>query len=912
LTTFIQFLVVGIGAGAVYALLAQGIVLINRASGIVNFSQAAFAVMAGFYFAEFTEDKGWGTWPSFAVLTLVGAVAGVVVYWAVIRPLRERAQLTKVIATLAVLLVLEGIATLKWSGASKLVPPYLSTDIWRVGGVAISVGNVILLSIAVLLTLFLALGVRYTRIGIALRAVSESERSTAALGWSPDSLASGSWALGGALGAAAGMLIVPITGASVTNMTTLLAATLAAALVGRFRSFPLTLLGALLIGIGQAEVGRYIHVHGASEALPLLAIVLVLVFRGRSLPLRGEVAERYADLGAGVVQARYVIPFGAVAAFLILAVFSAELNGAMIAALGFGIVLVSIVVLTGYTAQLSLAQLCFGGIAALIAGRLVQSAGFGFGPALLVGVLATVPIGVLFGLPALRVRGITLAIMTFGLATAVTAVVFNNTSYIGSGNGTPVGEPKLFGLDVGSTSYPERYAVLCLVLLIVCALVVANVRRGRVGRRLIAVRASERAAAALGINVYAAKLYAFGLSAAIAGLGGILLGFQFETIQYSTFEPFQSILAAGYAVIGGLGYVVGAAISAIALAPGGTGTWVLEQLGNEVQKYLPVIAGVGLYLILLKNPNGIGAELSGIPQHVRRRLHRPAPVPVPVKLPGAEIVRVEPAVLELRDLVVRFGGVTAVDRVSIKLTPGRISGLIGPNGAGKTTVIDAATGFVPLASGSVTIDGREISRWPTYRRARAGVSRSFQQLELFEGVSVRENLLAASEPRDAVAYVSDLVRPGKRSYAPAAVAAIHEFGLEDDLERHPAELSYGRRRLVAVARAIARQPSVLLLDEPVAGLNEVEAKEIATLVRGLATRWGIAILLVEHDMNFVMGVCDEVTVIDFGEQIAHGSPAAIRRDPKVIAAYLGEPDTAESGAASADRANPSPQPEGLV
>ena len=321
MTKFLQFLVVGLGTGAIYALLSQGIVLINRASGIINFSQAAFAVMAGFYFATYTQENGWGTWSAFAVITLLAAFVGGLVYWIAIRPLRRKAQLTRVIATLAVLLLLQGYATIKWGGVVKLVPPFLPTDVMHIGSVTFSASQVILLAIACVLTLVLWLAIRFTNIGIALRAVSESERSTAALGWSPDLLATGSWALGCALGAAAGILIVPTTGATIANMTTLLVASLAAALVGEFKSFPLTLAGALGIGIAQAEIGTYVHQQGASEAFPLLAIVAVLVIRGRGLPVRGEVAERYADLGAGIVKPKVVLPLAIAALVSILSVF---------------------------------------------------------------------------------------------------------------------------------------------------------------------------------------------------------------------------------------------------------------------------------------------------------------------------------------------------------------------------------------------------------------------------------------------------------------------------------------------------------------------------------------------------------------------------------------------------------------
>ena len=235
--------------------------------------------------------------------------------------------------------------------------------------------------------------------------------------------------------------------------------------------------------------------------------------------------------------------------------------------------------------------------------------------------------------------------------------------------------------------------------------------------------------------------------------------------------------------------------------------------------------------------------------------------------------RVPPRTLTIEGLTVRYGAVVAVHDVSYRLEPGTVTGLIGPNGAGKTSLIDAISGFTP-AEGRVRLDDVDLSKAPTVKRARAGVARSFQSLELFEDSTVFENLSVAADPQDLRSYLLDLIWPINPPLPPEVVRAITEFQLDEDLHRDVQDLSYGKRRLLAIARAVAMHPSVLLLDEPAAGLSSAESAELARVVRRLADEWGMAILVVEHDMNFVMGVCDQVVVLDFGKLIASGSPEA--------------------------------------
>jgi ABC-type branched-subunit amino acid transport system ATPase component len=246
--------------------------------------------------------------------------------------------------------------------------------------------------------------------------------------------------------------------------------------------------------------------------------------------------------------------------------------------------------------------------------------------------------------------------------------------------------------------------------------------------------------------------------------------------------------------------------------------------------------------------------------------------------------------LDIRKATKRFEGLLAVSNVDLQIEEGQIIGLIGPNGAGKTTFIDAVAGFVTADPGAtVVLDDTPIDGWSPTRRARAGLGRSFQSLELFEDVTVRENLLVACDEHDVVRYGADLVRPGRPMLTPVAAAAVREFGLEGDLDVTPDRLPHGRRRLVAIARAVAAAPSVLLLDEPAAGLTAIETEELGRLVRKLAHETGLAVLMIEHDVSLVLSVCDRVTVLDFGRVIATGTPAEITANPAVVAAYLGAP-----------------------
>jgi ABC-type branched-subunit amino acid transport system ATPase component/ABC-type branched-subunit amino acid transport system permease subunit len=840
-------------------------------------------------------QNGWGFWPALVVGVGFSALIGALTHLLIMRPLRRSSPLVRVIATLGVLVTLQAIAVLRYGSTPRFVTSQLPTDIVHIHGtIVISADRLILLGIAAVLTLGLWLLYRFTTFGLATSAVAENERAAAALGWSPDRIAAVNWVLGSALAGLAAILIAPIVTLQVTVMTNLILAAIAAALVAQFRSFPTALLAGVAIGIAQTELNRYVHQPGFGDSVPFIVIVVMLVITGQALPLRDYFLQRLPSIGSGRINRRG-IGFGVGLTTLLLATLSTQWTDAITVTLCAAFVLLSIVVVTGYAGQLSLAQYAIAGFGAWVAGRLVASQGTPFWLALIIGVVATVPVGVAFAIPAVRTRGINLAVVTLGLGTAMELMLFRNPAYTGGIGGTQVGDAKLFGWDINSISHPTRYGLFVLALFVLCVVVVANVRRGRSGRRMIAVRTNERAAAALGISVPAAKLYAFGLSAAISALGGILLVFRLSSVDYTEFTNFTSITDVGLALLGGLGFLMGPVIGAT-LAAGAFSQQLLTSIfSSSVGRYIDLIGGISILVIVLLNQDGIAREqinqIRGLRTALAGRFPRLAIRPPAVReLPQRKVVPVAPRTLELRDLTVTYGPSVAVDSVSLAVVPGRVTGLIGPNGAGKTSLIDAVTGFARMAGGSLHLDGTDITRWSATKRARAGLGRSFQSLELFEDSTVLDNLRVASDPRDRASYLRDLVWPVNPPLPGQVISAIREFSLAEDLDRTVEDLPYGKRRLLAIARTVATQPSVVLLDEPAAGLGDAETAELAQLVRRLADDWGMAILLVEHDMNFVMSVCDDIVVLDFGRQIASGTPEEIRRDRRVVSAYLGEDD----------------------
>jgi len=923
LTELWTFIIVGLTAGGAYALTAVGVVTIYRGSGVLNFAHGAIGMAGTYVFWEVYADgaathglhplERWPVGLAMAVGIGAGALIGLLVYLLVMYPLRNSSELARVIATLGVLLIIQNIALLVYSSDTVVIPRFLGHGSFTLFGAPFRYDSAIVLAVVVVLAVALTLLFRLTRLGLSATALQVRPVAASTLGISPHPVGIVTWTLGGSLAAAAGILVVPAIGLSPTQLTLLINYALAASLLGRFRNYGITVVAALAMGIAESVMIEYSVSDTIRLSTPFVVILVALVAGGTTVPGRGFAESRLPRVSTGRLRPVQSAVWLGAATFVALGLgngWSISVANAAIAAL----VSLAIVIVTGYAGQISLATYAFMGIGALLGAHAAGTWGLGYPLTIVVGTVAGGIAGLLLGLPAIRVRGIDLTVATLGFGIVIANTVFISSTFIGNNgfDGIVVPAPTLFGLNVDPNVYPARFTILCLVILVLVGIGTANLRRSVAGRRLLAVRANERGAAALGISVGGAKVAAFALGGAVAGLAGSLTVFRTRTVTFTNFDVFRSIFALAFTVVSGVGYVAGAIYSGV-IAVGGPISYLFVNLTSHIDLILAIASGVFVVQIMLQNPDGMIALLSQQKAWLvqRMRLRPPTPAtaateppqtqpaalrsaaPQPTAQAGPDLIPAGPTrtgevVLRAEGLSLQYGAVRAVDDVSLEVRQGEILGVIGPNGAGKTSLIDTITGFARGTGGSVYLRGDDISGWSIRRRARAGLGRTFQNLELFSDLTVRENLLTAHDRRGVAAYLSGWVRPGSDHLTGDAAQAAALLGLEAYLDSEISTLPQGTQRLVAVARSLAAQPRVLCLDEPAAGLDQAERDAMGHAIRLVVQRLGLGVLIIEHNIDLVAGLCDRLLVLDFGKVVSSGLPGEVLSSDIVRRAYLGD------------------------
>jgi branched-chain amino acid transport system permease protein len=423
-------------------------------------------------------------------------------------------------------------------------------------------------------------------------------------------------------------------------------------------------------------------------------------------------------------------------------------------------------------------------------------------------------------------------------------------------------------------SSANAYLSLCVAMLGVIGALIWRLPSSRLGRAMRAVRDNELAAAVNGINVYRVKVLAFAICALLGGIGGGMFAGGFAYVSPDQFTFAESVVFLTMALLGGVATPIGAVI--------GSGLLIVLPEALRFLKSVPglylTIYGLAIILIIRFMPNGVW----GFAQSQLRRFQGDKPAATaadPLRLDGSAVAA-RPA-LEIEGLAKHFGGLKAVDGVTFSVARGAVHALIGPNGSGKTTTLNVISGLYTPTAGRIALDGRDISRLPPHRRTAAGLGRTFQNIRLFRTMSALDNVMIGAE------------RPGgefARRSADALIArarsALAFVGLEGREDEEITRFSYGHQRLIEIARALAGGPSLLLLDEPAAGLNSTEKLYLRDLLKRIAAT-GLTVLIIDHDMTLIADVAEHMTVLNFGQRIADGATADVLRMPEVVAAYLG-------------------------
>ena len=631
------FALLGLGSGALIAGIALAVVLTYRGSGIINLATGGVAMLAGYAFWSLrTGEYGTevGTAPALLITLVITLLVGVSIELVAFRPLRNAAPLAKLVSSLGVLLVAQASMLIAFGTTQKPQPSVLPSDTVTVLDTTVPMDRFILAGIVIAIAVALAVLYRFTRFGLATRAASENELSALLAGLSANELSMVNTLLASVAAGAVGVLAASVTQLDATSLPLQVVPALAAALLARLTSFGIACAAGLAIGIINSLIDYIatlswfptdhgVPLPGVKELIAFLIIVAAMFLRGAALPGRGELIEQ--RLPSVPKPQRLAAPAVAltIACAVALVVLPFDFRQALINSMIGTVMALSLVVITGFVGQISIVQLSLAGVAGFAVSHLAVDAGIGFPLAPIAGAAAAVLLGELTAVSALRVRGVSLAVVTLGAAVAITEFGFINSTWGGGATGSPVPEPHLLSLDLGPRSafrgldgsLPSPvFGWVVLAVTVSLCLLVAAIRRGSLGQRMLAVRSNERAAAAAAVNVRSVKLVAFGVSAFIAGVAGALYAYNFGSVSAARFNAVTALALIAFAYAGGITLVSGAVfaglISTQALVPHALDKWVGIS-GN----WFLLFGGVLLIVTLVQHPEGVAGAFY-------KRLHR--------------------------------------------------------------------------------------------------------------------------------------------------------------------------------------------------------------------------------------------------------------------------------------------------